>query len=1272
MSIELTGPRGYEYQYLQTIYLSLLLLKNSKELQVIVEKKGGEDAEVIVKHDTGTQIFEIQVKSEQSELNLVKLTDWLSHFPDGESEENLLNRLEEDDNRFALFITQARCTDETRSFIADNGISAHTSPPFSRGKMTVFLDQLSKVFTTTTPEKATKLMKRRNEYCTQQTDKYSRNKRLLDKILKRVLIWEQMRMEKTEQETLHLLSSVYDVPRSVAPTVLLHLDKSIKDARNKRGDVIPVMQEILNEFSGSRMFTNRIHVERLETVDCINYLEQNNVLLLTGISNCGKTHLAEFISEHYRKKGFACIKEPSIAETVRFLSHASSEDRLCFLEDPFGHLTLNQDSPETLSRLHSLLSKVSSHRKLIVTSRRDLLGMLNRTTEIQDWNIYGHPWVDLSVNERTLSLLIWNAYCEEKQLPEEVKLTIVSHMGHLPNSILQPGQLRHLAHQPPSELIGKTFDELSRIARQDANALGTAFLNRRAKSLELLLITLGLCTSPLFSIGEHKLSQLLANIGEEFVEEFSSYLAELETYGYIQNRNREWYFTHPTYYEAAIFVVEHQTRAGWGQLLGILETALKSPYPKIAIHTTAKLSRLYKAYTRHEDVSKSIIEMSVKALKSPFPAVQDTALTLLLANIEVLTLEQEKEVINSVSFNKESDYHLKWEDGNPIIRPSNGVSLTDGFRRYFAKTPDDEWEGLVKRLIDIDTAVDVTPEEAWKVARGLQLYIDEETTVRLLRQLMTYNEAFIRAKTAFFIGECYGNNRELIELVFDDSHPAIIHNTIRGCFMGWKSLSQVNRNYIRDRIRDKLVNKAVCAAVNSFIIKFAKEFSAESGYKVKGWNSNDIQDIWILWSELIPIFLENIPIRFVTLNEAYLYTSISEAGNHVATGQAIILAEAWHNWINRQLKITSLDSYGSAVADFLIRFTINHPCSREHLSKQLLDHPDSHVSTVSLMEYMNNWGVLTNVEKTFITQLLNSERQDVRWLKAIALTRDSVPTEIVELLLSDQDIFLKSTADFIEILPEQLLADCIAVVTGYGVLGWLGINSGINNSYWREVLFVLINQPQHSAFPIALRYILGIVMNGMNDDKFHADAEKCWGQLCQTMEEEFRDILFSQLLASTINCVRPKSVKYWEMFFASLDENNRTKYLSTILENIEGLSYVNNIISDVIGEKLFESVLSILVEDKIILTLLLVPSVLLIEESIPLLQGIFTDQPPSLLLTCDAVLRELSHEKIQGEDVDKLEKTIRKLRTSLILRGSAKKELLREREEIADWKTVRD
>lgn len=1177
MSVEITGPKGYEFQYLMTVYVGLRA-SHFPNVQLIVEARDGEDAELRIHSDEGIKTVEVQVKSENSPLDLTSLTTWMAHFPDLKAEKNLLYRLDSDPMRFALFIARGRCADETQLFRTNN-IDQHDKSPLLRDSVNNFLEILSNCY----KNKSSELFINRNQFCQQQSNDFSRRKSILRKVCERMLIWEQMDEQSTKIEILKILHQEHSIPLGLCESVLMMLDEAVRNARNDRGDVMPEVLRILKEHSSQRIF-NSFHTKRQEIDICYEELRTEHVLLLTGISFCGKTHAAEFIAEKFREEGFICSKVSNVNDASRILTDMSTENRLCILEDPFGGTELLKESPEMWGKLSSLTAKMGKHRKLIVTSRSDLLQMVTRENDIKSWKIQTYNWHDLTVSDSNLAIAIWEQYCEVKGISQDVKQKVIQGLNY---SILQPGQLRHLAFIDPTELINKSRDELEQMAKADSNQLGQAFINKSIPELEILLIVLGMSTSSTKGLTQVQLFKLIEGIGLELETIFEQQLEYLEQHGYITYRNALWEFTHPTYFESAMFVIEHQGRFKRKHIVDIIIFAISSIESNLLLNIVRKFGRIHSKYT--DSSFKQIIrDQAFLCLKHTSPAVRDAVLPFIISQMPELNYEEMQALINFIQRGNFESVNLEWQHGIPKIIEKTGYTLGD-YTRYSLENflTEEQCKNIFEKLAYPNPDNIVLPEEAWKVCQYLTVLPEKETNQRYLKQLMTYDEAMIRQKVAYFIMRHFSEDVELRDIVFQDGHPLVIKSAIHGCFQAWPFLSNETQIYLNEKINAVFQKTEICAATNNFMVKFSKDHTSDS-IEWSEMEKSDQQIVWQLWATYFPIFLNTVPIMLLDVDQPYLFTTIQESAEFLDDNMKLSLAEAWFNWLDRYLRHSIPQDFGLGIADFLLT-QISDTSLRRNLGVKLLNIEDSALVTVTLAEYIYNWGNLSVEEQQDVIEVMQCDRPDFNWLLAVAITRKDTPKVIVDLQPEISSILQQPVKAWSKCLPATLVADCLAVVTGYPfLLGSIGLaNTDFSN--WKKVLIQVFNEPHHLAFPIALNRVLQSVLNNYyNFNKEELELiETAWSGLCNHSDVSVRDACFQILLEKTVNINGSNSKRMWELFFgAEAVVENEEKYILQVLEFIESISRNCEWLDEVFGKEIEKKLLLHLPDDVSLLILL--------------------------------------------------------------------------------------
>ena len=88
MSVAIDGIKGYEYQYKVTVLIALTY--STEKIQLFIEREGSEDALMLIERNGVKQTIEIQVKRENNLIDIPKLINWLCHFQERKSNNNLL------------------------------------------------------------------------------------------------------------------------------------------------------------------------------------------------------------------------------------------------------------------------------------------------------------------------------------------------------------------------------------------------------------------------------------------------------------------------------------------------------------------------------------------------------------------------------------------------------------------------------------------------------------------------------------------------------------------------------------------------------------------------------------------------------------------------------------------------------------------------------------------------------------------------------------------------------------------------------------------------------------------------------------------------------------------------------------------------------------------------------------------------------------------------------------------------------------------------------
>ena len=230
MSVEISGPKGYDYQYLISLLVALEYL-DKDDVEVYIEKKNEEDAQVIFKEDGVKYTIDIQVKSRSEEINLMNFADWISHFESRSADINLLNKIDNAENRFAIFVSNSRCNDDVSLFI-DEGI---THSKLRKGLSNDLLHRIKGCIYSCYAD-TNSLSVSRRAFLKEFLDKITINR--FRNILKRIKLRERYTEGYATEKISYLLNRKYYIPQSIIDTVIIELIDKIKNGRDIDDSII--------------------------------------------------------------------------------------------------------------------------------------------------------------------------------------------------------------------------------------------------------------------------------------------------------------------------------------------------------------------------------------------------------------------------------------------------------------------------------------------------------------------------------------------------------------------------------------------------------------------------------------------------------------------------------------------------------------------------------------------------------------------------------------------------------------------------------------------------------------------------------------------------------------------------------------------------------------------------------------------------------------------------------------------------------------------------
>jgi hypothetical protein len=189
------------------------------------------------------------------------------------------------------------------------------------------------------------------------------------------------------------------------------------------------------------------------------------------------------------------------------------------------------------------------------------------------------------------------------------------------------------------------------------------------------------------------------------------------------------------------------------------------------------------------------------------------------------------------------------------------------------------------------------------------------------------------------------------------------------------------------------------------------------------------------------------------------------------------LLEIVDRWIElvQQYSLSGTPSdYILGVSDILMSGVPSGSPEREARIERLLSLPGTASRIRVVSDLVDAWDDLSAGERTRLLQHLTIGALDEVWLKAAALTRSSVPTEIQTALLPEIVNLESPSEAIINSLPPQLLAACVQVFTGHHpVIYYVGVH-GSRNAAWNAVLRRVVRMPEHTLFAVAWEWLSSI------------------------------------------------------------------------------------------------------------------------------------------------------------------------------------------------------
>lgn len=294
MSVEIVGAQGFDYQYTVTLYMILKYLEMD-QFKVWVENESFEDARLSYQLEDKTYYIELQVKKKASEITYDEFATWLAHFQKNKSDCFILDRIQQSDTNYLVFVTNNRCTDNVSKFLGNECEIKENKVYFSTEMLNDLKLRMLKGI-----DNKNELGQKRKEHIEQY---FNRKKSELNKVLGRVCVIE--RKDQIEREICTTLKKKYQIPEMICRDVMNQMLDIVRHGRDCGEDIVALIREIVKNKSFNRILPEDKNFYKRDSIDELkNELLRKNVLLLTGMPFSGKTYIAKTIAQDFQDNGY--------------------------------------------------------------------------------------------------------------------------------------------------------------------------------------------------------------------------------------------------------------------------------------------------------------------------------------------------------------------------------------------------------------------------------------------------------------------------------------------------------------------------------------------------------------------------------------------------------------------------------------------------------------------------------------------------------------------------------------------------------------------------------------------------------------------------------------------------------------------------------------------------------------------------------------------------------------------------------------------------------
>ncbi|NRT15603.1 hypothetical protein HNP99_001960 [Flavobacterium sp. 28A] len=424
----------------------------------------------------------------------------------------------------------------------------------------------------------------------------------------------------------------------------------------------------------------------------------------------------------------------------------------------------------------------------------------------------------------------------------------------------------------------------------------------------------------------------------------------------------------------------------------------------------------------------------------------------------------------------------------------------------------------------------------------------------LINSLLTYEEVFIRKQVAkiFFQSKIDKNEVLLIEKFFNDVHPTVVFYGIWGSLLSWNKQTDEVKSIVFDLFKKLLCRQEIAIRANNLLTTFSVDYSGECiDWKI--FSKEETIELWNIWGQIFPIFSNSLPPN-ISLNYGRFGNTMKTSMKYLTIENGI---EVFNTWLKRiELKIKNkieFSDYEMGIADDLIEFTKGNVELRKNLIERILSNNNSIFCLYNLKIMTSYWEVLNLRERKLILRLINSNRIDQRWIKAMLLTKYEVPREIELKIVGDVNLFSLKPQKVIEIMSAELIYDCLKIIYAKPYeLQYL--RPSYVSDFWKRMINYILFYQIEPFFDICIKDFIHSNIFVHRSDNF-----LLWRKICLNSQNinYLTYLIVYNISKGTIN-VNGTMMIMKNLIFAYQERNEYEVFINIIADEIEVLQQTSD------------------------------------------------------------------------------------------------------------------